>query len=117
MKETERMQRLLSAFGSYIAQSREFDIAYTEKSGFIRLIVAEDADQIFFPIGTFDQMLEMFFYELLCDHVHPDQTAVDFAGFTESAKEYLYQLDSDRENALEQLDNYVDRWKRSRYLP
>ena len=61
-EEKERMDRLLAAFADYVESSDEMDVAYSPKSGYVRLITAEDADAVYFPIESYDAMLEMFFY-------------------------------------------------------
>ena len=68
-EEKARMDRLVEAFSEYIAASPEFDIAYTEKSGYLWLVIAEDAERIYFPIRSFDEMLDMLFHDVLFEHI------------------------------------------------
>ena len=64
-EEKLRMDRLLATFSDYVAHSQDIDIAYSDKSGFVRLIIEECADTVFFPITSFDDMLSMFLGDFL----------------------------------------------------
>lgn len=66
-EEKNRMDRVLEAFRAYVASSRSMDVAYSEKTGYVRLIIAEYADSVFFPIRTADEFLKMFFFDILFD--------------------------------------------------
>lgn len=112
-EERLRMAKLVKAFEGYIASNRDIDIAYAEKTGYVRLIVAEATDWLFFPIKNFDDMLEMFFYDVFSDELYPlvykgtDYTLVDLARPYHRLRRILNTLDTDREYALKALESYM----------
>lgn len=65
--EKARMDALLAALAQPIAQSHEFDIAYSEKSGFLQLVIAPDAEQIYFPLENYDQLRRCLLFHLQSD--------------------------------------------------
>ena len=105
-EERLRMAKLVKAFDEYIASNEDIDIAYAEKTGYVRLIVAEATDWFFFPIKSFDDMLEMFFFDVFSDEIYPlvykgtDFTLVDLARPYHRLRTILNTLDTDREYAL-----------------
>jgi hypothetical protein len=54
LEEKKKMDSVLQALAAYTAAHAEFDIAYSDKTGYVRLIIAEQADQVFFPLSGFD---------------------------------------------------------------
>lgn len=63
IEEKKKMDDIARVFSQYVADSREIDLAYTEKTGYIRLIIEEYADPVFFPIADAEDLLEMFIYD------------------------------------------------------
>lgn len=113
-EEKLRMDHLMSAFAPYIRNHKDFDIAYTEKSGFLCLITAPYAEQVFFPISTFDEMLWIFFDEILRDSEIVKMENVDFDAFQRDAASYLQNLEAERQYAHEKMQQYIAFWKKSR---
>lgn len=68
-EEKKRMDNVLQVFAEYTAAHTEFDIAYSDKTGYVRLIIAEGADQCYFPISGFDELMDMFCMEIVCDEL------------------------------------------------
>lgn len=68
-EEKKKMDNVLHAFAEYTAANTEFDIAYSDKTGYVRLIIAEHADQVFFPLGGFDELVDMFCMEIVSEEV------------------------------------------------
>ena len=66
-EEKARMDVLLHAFQHYVDAHTYYDILYSHKAGFLRVCVGESADQIYFPISGFDDMLRMFVADFLQD--------------------------------------------------
>ena len=124
-EEKARMDRLVGAFSEYIAVSPEFDIAYTEKSGYLWLVIAEDAERIYFPIRSFDKMLDMLFHDVLFEHISrlPEPLTEEKswkAGYEEVCnllQQILSQLEADREHSLHKLEKSIAYWAVSPLLP
>ena len=68
-EEKKKMDNLLAVFADYVAGHTEFDVAYSDKTGYVRLIIDENAEQYFFPIADFDDLLDMFCMEIVCEEV------------------------------------------------
>jgi len=68
-EEKKKMDNLLQVFAEYTAAHREFDIAYSDKTGYVRLIIAECADQCYFPISSFDELMDMFCMEIVAEEL------------------------------------------------
>ena len=125
LEEKLRMDRLLAVFDDYAAASVDSDVAYSEKSGYVRLIIADHADAVFFQIEDFDDMLNMFFFDIFCEevslareqHSHLTGATMDFSGFELRLRTRLDVLGADREYALGELEKFIGYWKKSPRLP
>jgi hypothetical protein len=123
--EKDRMARLLEAFSDYIAESREMDVAYSEKTGYVRLVTDEYADPVFFELKDSEDLLDMLFYDILCDMVaqaldkNPGMTnsEMNYPGVFLHICGYLRRLDQDRAYATEQLRHFIQKWMGSALLP
>lgn len=123
--EKERMERLLDAFADFLADSTEIDIAYSDKSGYVRLIIDECADSVFFRIPSFDDLLRMFTMDVVynevnkawdLDHNLTNQT-MNYELPRKRMQDYVSALDEDREYALSEIDKYIECWKNNDLLP
>jgi len=65
--EKAKMDALAEAFRSYVHRQDDYDVVYSPKAGYLRLITGEDCDQIYFPITGFADMLRMFADDHLLD--------------------------------------------------
>ena len=66
-EETANMEALLQAFHSYVAQREDYDILWSAKAGWLRVIMGADVDHIYFPITGFAYMVRMFTDDFLED--------------------------------------------------
>lgn len=123
--EKERMERLLEVFETYVAESTEIDIAYAEKTGYVRLIVDACADSMFFPITGFDDLLDMFVLDIIydvmreeyeCNPALTNQT-MNYGLVRQIVGTYLSKLDADREYAHAKAEEYITRWQSKDLLP
>ena len=73
-EEKKKMDNLLEVFSEYTAQHPDFDIAYSDKSGYVRLIIADCADTVFFYLKNFDDLMEMFCMEIVFDEIDKQLT-------------------------------------------
>ena len=114
-EEKKRMDKLLEVFADFLAETTEFDVAYSEKSGFVRLVLAECSEAIFFPIFDFDDMLEMFYFDVVSDEVmaafYRDESLTNKTFDYRIPHRRLFKivsnLDEDREYALAKLDDFI----------
>lgn len=68
-EEKNKIDNALHAFAEYTADNTEFDIAYSDKTGYVRLIIDEHADPFFFTLSNFDDLMDMFCMEIVYDEV------------------------------------------------
>lgn len=116
-EEKCRMDRLLAVFADYVADSREFDIAYSDKTGYVRLIIDECADAVFFPLESYDEMLRMFVNDIHFDYeysylyLNARGRAHGFQRACQHLRSLLNTLDADREYALAKLEQFCEEIK------
>lgn len=66
-EEKAKMDAVLEAFQSYIDGQEDYDVLYSKKAGYLRVMVGESCDTIFFPIEGFADMVRMFVNDFLSD--------------------------------------------------
>lgn len=66
-EEKTKMDMLLVAFQSYIDQQEHYDVVYSRKAGYLRVITGSNCDAIYFPITGFSDMMRMFTDDFLSD--------------------------------------------------
>ena len=66
-EEKEKMDALLQAFQPYIDRQERFDIVYSQKAGYLRIITGANCDTVYFPIKSFADMLGMLADDFLAD--------------------------------------------------
>lgn len=98
-EEKKKMDNTLQAFAEYTAASTEFDIAYSEKSGYVRLIIDEGADAVFFLLNGFEDLVDMFCMEIVSDEVKQKYDENPF----------LKNQDVDYDTIRLRLQNYIDK--------
>ena len=118
-EEKSRMDYLLTTFGEYIRSNKEFDIAYSEKLGYLSLVIntkhgiIEDVS----PLKDFDALLEEMFLQ-----IGNDVLALKMAGYHDDIELFpeeivevrrrveaiLNTMSQDREYCLAKLDYYLE---------
>ena len=58
--EKEKMDTVLKAFQSHIDRQEDYEILYSQKAGYLRVMVGESCDNIFFPVTGFAHLIQMF---------------------------------------------------------
>ena len=66
-EEKEKMDMLLQAFQSYVDRQEDYDVLYSRKAGYLRIITGDSCDTIYFPIAGFADMVRMFTDDFLED--------------------------------------------------
>lgn len=66
-EEKAKMDAVLEAFQSYIDGQEDYDVLYSQKAGYLRVMVGESCDTIFFPIAGFADMVRMFVNDYLSE--------------------------------------------------
>ena len=66
-EEKAKMDILLKAFQPYIDQRDDYEVIYSNKAGYLRVLTGESCDEIYFRITGFANMLQMFTNDYLAD--------------------------------------------------
>ena len=118
-EEKSRMDYLFTTFGDYIRSNKEFDIVYSEKLGYLSLVInrkhgiIEDAS----PMKNFDALLKELFFQISNDVLALKMVGYhdDIELFPEEIKEVrrraepiLNTMTQDREYGLAKLDYYLE---------
>ena len=64
-EEKAKMDVVLRAFQSYIDRQEAYDVVYSTKAGYLRVMVGESCDAIYFPIEGFTHMVRMLTEDIL----------------------------------------------------
>ena len=124
-KEKARMDALISAFRNFINESDDIDIVYSEKIGYVRLVIAENADSNYFPIQDFDELLQTLLFDVLCFQVDlalakdPSLTneTMDYSSVQAYLTDILNTLDQDHNYTIREMHSFLTKWKTCKYLP
>lgn len=125
-EEKKKMDNALQAFAEYTAASTEFDIAYSDKSGYVRLIIDEGADAVFFLLNGFEDLVDMFCMEIVSDEVKQkyDENPflknqdVDYDAIRLRLQTYIDKMEEAyQQQAMRVVNAYVLKCAMSPYLP
>ena len=113
------MDYLLNIFGDYIRSNKEFDIAYSEKLGYLSLVInpkhgiIEDVS----PMKNFDALLEEMFFQISNDvlalkmvgyHDDIELFPEEMVELRRRVEPILNTMTEDREYCLAKLDYYLE---------
>ena len=57
----------MGVFQAYVDSREDYDVIYSRKAGYLRVITAENCDRIYFPIAGFRDLVRMFTDDFLTD--------------------------------------------------
>lgn len=118
-EEKSRMDYLLATFGDYIRSNKEFDIVYSEKLGYLSLVIntkhgiIEDVS----PLKDFDALLEEMFLQISNDvralkmvgyHDDIDLFPEEIVETRRRVEPILNTMSQDREYCFAKLDYYLE---------
>lgn len=118
LEEKKRMDALLRAFHPYVAAHEHYDILYSEKAGYLRVITEEGCEEIFFRIKDFDDMLRMF----VSDHLQDEENRTgsnlltDYDRVRNLLTPSLLTLGGDTEYALQRMERQFEDTKLGREM-
>lgn len=125
-EEKKKMDNALYAFAEYTAVNTEFDIAYSDKTGYVRLIIDEHADPFFFTLSSFEDMIDMFCMEIVYDEVKLqlerdpslNNWDVDYDAIRLQLQTYIDKIEEAyQQQAMNVANAYVLKCAMSPYLP
>ena len=116
-EEKKRIDNVLEAFGDYIRQHEEFDIVYSDKSGYFRIWVKDMTVEAPRPIDSIETLLNELFLQISSDvralnmvgyHDDIDLFPEEIVVTRQRVTEILNNMSHDREYCLERLDYYLE---------
>jgi len=112
--EKEKMDLLLEMFRAFLREQDYFDIVYSEKLGYLRIVPGnEHSDDQVFRISNFDELLSCLVDDMIFDRMYPNFTPtpspVDFEAVRRGAYGRLVAgLDDPSDCAELLLSNWMD---------
>ena len=116
-EEKKRIDNVLETFGDYIRQHEEFDIVYSDKSGYFRICVKDMTVEAPYPIDSIETLLNELFLQISSDvralnmvgyHDDIDLFPEEIIVTRQRVTEILNTMSHDREYCLERLDYYLE---------
>lgn len=109
-EEKVKMDAIAEAFRSYVNQRDDYDVIWSPKAGYLRLLTGESCDRIYFPIDGASDMLRMF----IEDHLMDEEERADFCpepDYAHARSLLIPRLDAlgeYREEAFEIMEKTMD---------
>lgn len=125
-EEKRKMDNVIQAFAEYTAAHNEFDIAYSDNTGYVRLIIDAGADQCYFPLSGFDNLMDMFCMEIVSKEVENqlvrnpslENKDVDYDSIRLRLQGYIDRMDEEIQIQAGKVANmYIFKRAMSPYLP
>ena len=112
-EENAKMELLVEAFQSYVNQRDDYDMIWSPKAGYLRLLTGENCDHIYFPITGFSDMLRMFTDDHLMDEEERAGLYLkqDYARVRSLLIPRLDTLGDYREEACEIMEQTFEAWR------
>lgn len=114
--EKRKLDNILKAFSGFIREQNYFDIVYSEKMGYVKLLVKLRSEPPSI-IATAEEMMEDFCYEVISEAVfspsNPSHrlTAEAEAESRSRLTAIITQMDEDREYYLNYAAQYVQKYQ------
>ncbi len=114
--EKRKLDNILNAFSDFIREQNYFDIVYSEKLGYIRILVRDYYLETPQTLATVQEMLETLCYEIVADAVFaPDNkqnrlTAEAETKIERRLTEIVRRMGEDKDCCLDYIDNYMKKY-------
>ena len=117
--EKEKMDLLLEMFQSFIREQDYYDIVYSEKLGYLRIVPgSETADDQVFRISQFDELLSGLINDMIFERMYPNfaptPSPVDFAEVRRLCESKLCFTPKENRHCIEIIDACIKNWKQDR---
>jgi len=109
--EKAKMDAIVEAFRSYIDRRDDYDVIFSPKAGYLRLLTGESCEQIYFPIAGSSDMLRMFVDDHLMDEEERTDHFLDYARVRSLLIPRLDALGGYREEAYAAMEKILEAWR------
>jgi len=114
--EKEKMDLLLEMFRAFLREQDYFDIVYSEKLGYLRIVPGnEHSDDQVFRISNFDELLSCLVDDMIFDRMYPNFTPtpspVDFEAVRRLCESKLCFTPKENRHSMEIIDSCIKKWK------
>lgn len=114
--EKRKFENILNAFADFIREQDYFDIVYSEKMGYVQLLVKLKSEP---PsvIETAEEMIDMLCYEVISEAVFaPDNVSGHLTAKAEAESRsrltsIIMQMEENQEYYLDYADKYVRKYR------
>lgn len=117
-EEKVKLDNILSVFSSYIQENTYFDILYSDRIGYVRMVIDPNEEEEVIRIKTAAHLLDVLFNEIINDVVFAPENDhgehFDSELSVEEEKEsrrriafYLEAIGEEKENYLSLMDRYL----------
>lgn len=109
-EEKQKLDLLFSAFGDYISAHTYFDIVWSDKLGYLR-IVPDEREDVLMRIESFKAAATMLFWDFYADYEEDFPNSLDISSVTDRIFSYLARLpEPERAFCEELLRETVRQW-------
>lgn len=114
--EKEKMDLLMEMFRSFLREQSYFDIVYSEKLGYLRIVPGnERSDDQVFRISSFDMLLQILVDDMIFERMHPNHalapSPVDFEAVRRLCESKLCFTPKENRHCMEIIDSCIANWK------
>ena len=102
MDEKQKMNLLFTAFGDYISEHTYFDIVYSEKLGYLR-IVPDEREDVVLRIENFEAAVTMLFWDIYADCEESCLDSPNISSVRDRICSYLTRLPEPEHTFCEEL--------------
>lgn len=114
--EKEKMALLLDMFQSFIREQSYFDIVYSEKLGYLRIVPGnETTDDQVFRISTFDDLLKTLVDDMIFEQMRPNPglapSPADFEAVRHVCEDKLLFSPEENRRCMKIIEDSIANWK------
>lgn len=113
-EEKERMDALVTAFADYIREQDYFDIVYSERIGYFRIVIKDEGDEFITRLGSFDEMLRSLIDDMLMEEDErlsgSGESQVDLDNVQGKLLDIFSSLGEDAGYCIESMERQLTEW-------
>lgn len=118
-KEKNQMDEILAAFAGYVSKHSYFDLVYSKKIGYIRIVIEEDSDTMYTVVEGAEDLLKTLYDDMVMDELQKqiekygeeDASKVNYDKIRAKVNRYLRSYRGDRQYALDVLEDCITDWQ------
>lgn len=109
-EEKLRIDRLVEAFQDFIREQNYFDIVYSEKLGYLRVIIQENEDDAVMRLDGFDTLLKSLIDDMLME-AEEAEGCVNKAALRTALAPIFDRMGADSQYCKDLTEAYLTNWE------